>query len=322
MSLLVPRDHYKPFTYGWAFDAYRTAVKMRWEPEEAPMGEDIRDWENKLTPQERGLLTQLFRFFTQGDVDVACAYRDRYMPAFRHPEIAMLLYEIASSESNHIYAYSLLLDTIGMPEAEYKAFHEFDEMRAKHEFLFKDRLLSATTVARLMLDIAVFSAFSEGMQLFSSFVMLLNFQRRGLMKGMSTIVEWSIRDESHHVACMTKLFHTLVRENPGTWDSALQGHVYRACLDMVALEDRFIDLAFSLGPVDGMTADDVKLFIRHVANQRLLALELKPRWVAANPFPWFDWLVSAPTHTNFFEQRSTDYGSGGSVTDWENAYGD
>ena len=225
-DLLIPRDYYKPFAYPWAFDAYRTMVKMAWEPEEVPMAEDVSDWNHKLTSEERNLLTQLFRFFTQGDVDVACAYRDRYMPAFKHPEIAMMLYQFAASEANHVFAYSMLLDTIGMPETEYKAFHEFEQMRAKHDFLFASRSKGGSLKA-LAQDIAIFSAFSEGMQLFSSFAMLMNFQRRGLMKGMSTIIEWSIRDESHHVECIMRLFRTLIEEHPRLWTDEFKATIYR-----------------------------------------------------------------------------------------------
>jgi len=318
-DLLAPRDYYKPFSYGWAFDAYRTMVKMAWDPEEVPMAEDVFDWSNKLTSPEKNLLTQLFRFFTQGDVDVACAYRDRYMPAFKHPEISMMLYEFAASEANHVFAYSFLLDTMGFPEIEYRAFHSFDEMRAKHDYLFKQR---PKTIETLALDLAVFSGFSEGMQLFSSFAMLMNFQRRGLMKGMSTIIEWSIRDESHHVECMTKLFRTLLEEHPEVWTDELKRTIYQACKDMVDLEDRFIDLAFALGSVEGMSAAEVKEFIRYIADRRLNALGLKSNYmIDTNPFTWIDWIISAPTHTNFFEQRSTDYASG-TIEGWGDAFSD
>lgn len=316
-DILQPRDYYKPFAYGWAFDAYRTMVKMRWDPEEVPMAEDVFDWANKLVAPEKNFLTQVFRFFTQGDVDVACAYRDRYMPAFKHPEISMMLYEFAASEANHVFAYSFLLDTMGFPEIEYRAFHAFDEMRAKHEYLFKQRPKSTASLA---LDLAVFSGFSEGMQLFSSFAMLMNFQRRGLMKGMSTIIEWSIRDESHHVEFMTKLFRTLLEEHPEVWTDELKRSIYQACKDMVDLEDRFIDLAFAMGPVEGMSAPEVKQFIRYIADRRLNALGLKSNYlIEKNPFPWIDWIISAPTHTNFFEQRSTDYASG-TVEGWTDAF--
>lgn len=314
MSLLVPRDYYKPFDYPFAFEAYRKMRKMAWEPEEVNLAEDITDWKEKLTDSERNLLTQLFRFFTQGDVDVAAAYRDTYMPAFKHPELAMMLFAFGDSEANHVHAYSLLLDTIGMPETEYQAFHQFKEMQEKHDYLFKNRDPDFTLnprgrkVYKLALDLAVFSAFSEGMQLFSSFAMLMHFQTRGLMKGMTTIVEWSIRDESHHVESMIELFHILIKENPRVWGDSLKGAIYQTCRDMVALEDQFIDLAFAQGGIKKLTAAEVKQYIRYIADRRLNQLGLKSKFgVDTNPFTWLDWIVGAPTHTNFFEQRSTEY---------------
>lgn len=319
MPILEKREHYKPFEFPWAFERYQQARRMDWTPEEVPLSEDVIDWHQKLGDAERNLLTQLFRFFTQGDVDIAVGYRDRYLPAFPHPEVQMMLSAFMLAEANHAHAYSLLLDTIGMPETEYQAFHEFDEMRAKHEFLFADRI-KGNSLKKLALDLAVFSAFGEGMQLFSSFAILMSFQRRGLMKGMSTIVEWSIRDESLHVESMIEVFHTLISEHPEIWTDSFKAHIYQACRDMVDLEDNFIDLAFEMGEIGGITADDCKTYIRYIADRRLLQLGLKTNYgVSVNPLDWLDWIMNAETHTNFFESRSTEYAKNG-VVGWDNAF--
>lgn len=195
MSILEPRDYYKPFHYGWAFAAYEKAQSMHWLPHEAPLAEDIKDWNQRLTVNERQLLTQLFRFFTQADVDVARGYVEKYLPRFPHPELRMMLLSFGAAEANHVHAYSQLIDTLGIPEAEYKAFQQYEAMAAKHSYMFERE--TGKSIADLVVDLAVFSAFGEGMQLFSSFALLMNFQRRGLMKGMTTIVEWSIRDECY-----------------------------------------------------------------------------------------------------------------------------
>jgi len=320
MNLFTPRDYYKPHAYPWAFQAYEIQQRMHWLPHQVPLHKDVQDWELKLTTEERSLLTQLFRFFTQGDVDVAAAYRDRYSQWFKHPEISMFLWAAGASEANHVASYSLLLDTIGMPETEYKAFHEIEQMRAKHDYLFGQRGEGLSEIGKKILDIAVFSAFSEGMQLFSSFVILMSFQPRGLMNGMTTIVEWSIRDESHHVETMTKLYHQMLVENPEEWNPEIKGRIYQTARDMISLEDNFIDLAFGLGPVKGIDPKDVKLFIRWVCDRRLNGLGLHAVYnVPANPFPWLSWILNAQTHTNFFEQRPTEYGKS-SLTGWAQAY--
>jgi len=306
MSLFKSRTHYKPFDYEWAFEAYDTMQKMHWLPSEVPLHEDIRDWNERLTEEEKSLISNILKFFTQGDVDIAQAYLDRYIPKFKPPEIRMMLSAIATSEANHAHSYSLLNDTIGLPDKEYKAFQEYKEMSDKHAYLFKSK---GTGTEGLIRDIACFSAFGEGLQLFASFVMLLNFQRFGRMKGMCQIVTWSIRDETHHVEGMIKLFHTLIKENPEVWTEKFKAEIYQTAREMVDLEDKFIDLAFAKGGIRGLKAEDVKQYIRYIADRRLISMGMKGIVkVKRNPLPWVETLINAPIHTNFFENRATDYG--------------
>lgn len=320
-TLLSSREFYKPFVYDWAYEGYKTMQEMHWLPTEVPLHDDVVDWNKNLTDTERNLLTQLFRFFTQADVDVAGGYRTRYQPAFGgHPEVAMMLSAFGTSEANHIDAYSQLLDTIGMAESEYKAFQDYAEMREKHEYLFGERAAKLTKRESLALDLAIFSAFGEGMQLFSSFAMLLSFQRRGLMKGMGTIIEWSIKDESHHVEYMIKLFHKFIEENPKIWTDEFKRYIYQACRDMVVLEDKFIDLAFEQGKIEGLDPDSVKIYVRYIADRRLNQLGLKSNYgIEKNPFPWLEEMLALPVHTNFFEGRATEY-SKGEIDGWDEVW--
>ena len=319
MSVFEARDYYKPFKYPWAFEAYDMQQKMHWLPSEVPLHEDVNDWNNRMDTAEKNLVKQILTFFTQGDVDIAQAYMDVYMPMFKQPEIRMMLSAIATSEANHAHSYSLLNDTIGMDDKEYQAFQEYAAMNDKHEYLWKSK--GGTRDEQLVRDMAVFSAFGEGLQLFASFVMLLNFQRHGKMKGMGQIVAWSIRDESHHVESMIKLFHCLLDEKPHVWNDNFKKSLYDICRDMVTLEDRFIDLAFELGPVEGLEPHEVKQYIRHIADRRLLQLGLKPNYgVKDNPLEWVDWVVNGVEHTNFFENRSTEYAKGTLQGDWADAF--
>lgn len=323
MSVFKKSAAYKPFQYPWAFEAYDLLQKMHWLPSEVPLQEDVHDWEQKLTPSEKNLLTQLFRFFTKGDEDITHGYLDVYIPMFKPTEIRMMLSAISTQEANHIHSYSQLIDTVGMPESDYSAFAEYEEMAEKHEYLFADRTEGAdgrrfTPRERLALDLAVFSAFGEGMQLFSSFAVLLSFKRRNLMKGMSTIVEWSLRDETLHVECMLKLFHTMIKENPKLWNEDVKAAIRQIAKDMVRLEDRFIDLMFAMGEIAGITAEETKTYIRYTADRRMIQLGLKPIYrQKENPLDWIDEMMAAHTHTNFFEGRSTEYAKGG-VTGWDN----
>jgi len=171
--------------------------------------------------------------------------------------------------------------------------------------------------------IAVFSAFTEGMQLFSSFIMLLNFPRHGKMKGMGQIVTWSIVDETMHAESMIKLFRTYIEENRDIWTDELKSKIYTIAEKMVELEDKFIDLTFSMGEMEGLEAEQVKKYIRYIADRRLISLGMKGLFkVKRNPLPWVEAMINAPTHTNFFENRSTDYAKGAMVGKWDDVWGD
>lgn len=324
MSLLLKSNAYKPMSYEWAFEYYKVQQSIHWLPEEVPLSEDVTDWWKKLSLEERNLLTQIFRFFTQGDVDVAAGYYDRYIPVFKNNEIRMMLGSFANMEAIHQHAYSLLLDTVGMPEDEYQAFREYEQMAAKHEYLTAMPELTSSfeqdNLRNIAKSMAVYSAFTEGLQLFSSFAILLNFTRFNRMKGMGQIVSWSVRDETLHVEGMTKLFRTFIQENPDIWTDELRGEIYQICRDMVSLEDHFIDLAFEMGPINGLDKDEVKRYIRYIADRRLLQLGLKTNYDQRdNPIPWIVPLISGQEHVNFFENRGTEYAKA-QIKGWEDAY--
>tara|TARA_X000001382_G_scaffold114094_1_gene92210 strand:+ start:165 stop:1163 length:999 start_codon:yes stop_codon:yes gene_type:complete len=305
MSLLGTRDYYKPFDHPWMFDYYVQQNQMHWFPEDVPLHNDVKDWQD-LSESEKNLLTQIFRLFTQSDVDVGSGYVDRYMRIFKKPEARMMMSSFANMESIHQHAYSLLLDTVGMPEVEYKAFAEYEAMADKHEYIDAVRVTKGDkkSIAKAL---AIYSGFTEGLQLFSSFIILLNFPRFGKMKGMGQIITYSIRDESMHVEAMTKLFREFIKENVDIWTDDFKKEIYDACREMVALEDRFLDLVFEQGDIKGLTKQEMQQYIRYIADRRLLQLGLKPNYkVKDNPLNWLDDVLGVE-HQNFFEGRATTY---------------
>ena len=242
-GLLTPSLAYKPFRYPWAYDFWKKQQQVHWMPEEVPLGEDCKDWAVKLSDAERNLLTQIFRFFTQSDVEVGANYMEHYMPLFKPVEVSMMLSSFSNMETIHIAAYALLLETIGMPDSEFSAFMEYKEMAAKHDYLGQ---FDTKTNEDIAVSMAVFGAFTEGLQLFASFAMLMNFPRFNKMKGMGQIVSWSVRDESLHCEGMIKLFHTFCAET-GVMNDELRERIRECCRTVVSLEDKFIELAFEMG---------------------------------------------------------------------------
>jgi ribonucleoside-diphosphate reductase beta chain len=142
------------------------------------------------------------------------------------------------------------------------------------------------------------------------------------MKGMGQIITWSIVDETQHAESMIKLFRTYIEENKDIWNDDLKSRIYSIAEKMVELEDNFIDLAFKMGKMEGLSAEDVKLYIRYIADRRLISLGLKGIFkVKKNPLPWVEEMINAPTHTNFFENRATDYAKGALSGDWVDVWG-
>jgi ribonucleoside-diphosphate reductase beta chain len=287
---------------------------------EVPMLEDVKDWKRKLSNEEKQFLTHIFRFFTQGDIDVAGGYVNNYLPYFPQPEIRMMLCGFAAREALHIAAYSHLIETLGLPDTTYNEFMEYQAMKEKHDYVMNISSQNSSK-ENTAAHIATFSAFTEGMQLFSSFIMLLNFPRHGKMKGMGQIVTWSIVDETQHCDAMIKLFRTYIQENNEIWNDELKSRLYTIAEKMVELEDKFIDLAFEMGPMENLTIEDVKKYIRYITDRRLISMGLKGIFkVKRNPLPWVEEMINAPTHTNFFENRATDYAKGALSGDWSEVW--
>ena len=317
-GLLTPSAAYKPFRYPWAFDMWKKQQQVHWMPEEVPLGEDCKDWAANLNDRERNLLTQIFRFFTQSDIEVADNYMEKYGRVFKPTEVKMMLSAFANMETIHIAAYALLLETIGMPESEFGAFMEYEAMKAKHDYMGQFGVETEADIARTL---AMFGGFTEGLQLFASFAMLMNFPRQNKMKGMGQIVSWSVRDESLHCDGIIKLYHAFNKET-GCVTPAVADDIVECCRTVVKLEDKFIDLAFEAGEVSGMTPEDIKAYIRFIADWRLRQLKLPELYgVKENPLPWLQALLSGVEHANFFEARATEYSKAATQGAWHGADG-
>jgi ribonucleoside-diphosphate reductase beta chain len=327
MPLDVERIAYKPFEYPWAYEAWKAQHTVHWLADEIPLADDVKDWHKSLTDGERNLVTQIFRFFTQSDVEVNNCYNRVYSRIFKPFEVVMMLTAFSDMETIHVDAYSHLLETIGMPAVEYQKFLEYKEMKDKFDYL-RDCLEAEMTPMKVAETLAVFGAFTEGLQLFASFAILLNFprakmgadgeEREGKLKGMGQVVTYSARDETIHALSVIRLFHVWVEEQRAHIDvDILAERLYEACRVVVAHEDKFIDLAYEAGPVEGLRPEEVKAYIRYMADIRLSQLGLQPIYgVTKNPLPWMDQILNGIEFAAFFEQRATEYTKSATVGDW------
>lgn len=325
VGLLENSNGYDVDRYPWAYSAWKCQQQIHWMGEEIALGEDIKDWNSsRITSPERNLLTQIFRFFTQSDVEVSDNYFKRYIPIFQPLEIQMMMAAFTNMETVHIDAYALLLKTLGMPKTEFQAFREYSSMRTKADYMHTFGTKTCGDVARTL---AMFGAFTEGMSLFASFAMLMNFPRFNKMKGMGQIVSWSVRDESLHCESVIKLYHEWAAET-GAVTKAVANDIIEVGKTMVDLEDKFVDLAFELGDVEGMRAEDIKNYVRYICDWRLTQLKLTPQFgyfvgkageykqMKEHPLPWLSSLLNGVEHANFFEARATEYSKAATRGEW------
>lgn len=310
---------WKPFQYPWAFDFYKKQQKISWIPEEVPMGQDVVDYKNKITDNERNLITQIFRFFVTADQEVGNNYHQRYLNTFTPNEVQMMLLTFANTESLHQEAYALLIDTVGLPETEYSQFMKYKEMKDKFDYFSQFTMENPTEIAK---TIAAFGAFTEGLQLFASFAILLSFSRFNLMKGMGQIITWSIRDEDLHCQGIITLYHTFLQEHPEIDKLKLEQDIVEICKEIVRHEDAFIELAFGDdSDIRGLTSQQIKDYIRYIANYRLMELGIAPIYsISVNPLPWIAKIINSVEHANFFESRVTTYSRGNTGGDWDEAF--
>lgn len=312
---------YKPFHFPEFVQHAIDHESMFWGEWEASLQRDVNQWKDgTVTPVEKNHITQILRLFTQSDQIVGGSYVDVFLPYFKNNEVRMALLSIANRESTHMRAYALLNDTLGLPETEYRAFLEYEEMAAKAEFMQDFAASGVLDPAYEMgLNLAR-TVMNEGMSLFSMFVQLLNYQRPeagSKMLGMCEIVEWSVRDETQHVGIVSALFRRHCEEHPFIVNDAFKRSIYEMFRKGVELEDRLIDLSFSLGGPSAITKEEVKQYIRFIADRRLIQLGLKANWqIEKNPLPWVDHIVSGDNQKNFFEGRVTDYNHKGMEGDW------
>lgn len=306
---------YKPFNYPWAVDFAIQQEKIHWIEQEINLEDDVKVWNlNKVSPCEKDFITQVLRLFTQSDVSVGQNYYNLFIPECKNNEIRAMLGSFAAREFIHQRSYSLLMDTLGLAEGEYSKFLEYETMKNKVDFI-----TSADTSTQHGFGLALAKALcNEGIILFASFIMLLTFQRRGLMQGMGKVVEFSIRDESEHCLGMSKLFRVFCDEHPKVVTEEFKKAIYDTVRQTVSLEDKFIDLVYKDCVIQDLIADETKKYIRYLADRRLIQLGLRGNYrIKENPLPWTEWIINGAAHTNFFEQTVSDYSVAGLEGKWE-----
>jgi len=314
-TLLQERIVYKPFEYPEAHDYWLKQQQAHWLHTEVPMMSDINDWKQNLTETEKNIIGSILKGFAQTETIVNDYWTGLVTKWFRKPEIIAMATTFGAMETIHAEAYSLLNETLGLDN--FSEFLEDEATMAKIENLMstRDNFDGEDDLQDIAKSLAIFSAFTEGVNLFSSFAILLSFKMRNKLKGVGQIVEWSIRDESMHSEAGCWLFRTLIKENPHLNTPDLQAAINEAALLSLKLELDFIDKVYELGDLEGCSKDDLVAFIKNRVNTKLGDLGYGSiidgiDTNALKRMKWFDSLSAGKQHTDFFASRVTNYSKG------------
>lgn len=291
--------------------------RSHWLPAEADMTQDVTQWKDgSISDSRKQFIKMVLRLFTQADTDVCAGYVEKLLPVFKNADARMMLLSFANREVTHMLGYKRLNDTLGYDSIEFMSeFLSYEEMKAKHEFMIEQaNLRSHKGIAEYLAK----QVLLEGVNLFASFAMLLNFSRLGQLPGMVSVNQWSVIDESLHVEGLSEIFRIFVEENPSVVNEEFKKTIYETARKVVDMEDKFIDLCYSVEEMKKLDKQDLKNYIRFVCDYRMQQLGFKAQFgIEKNPLPFVEEITGDGILGNFFESTITAYSKDSMVGGWE-----
>jgi len=329
-KLFTERIPFKPFEYPIYYnEGWLKQAQAFWLHTEIPMQMDVKDWNENLQPHEKNLVGNILLGFAQTECAVSDYWTGMVTKWFPKHEIRQMAMMFGSQETIHATAYSYLNETLGLDN--FSAFLHEPAVAEKFQLLTKTSAdwtpkdLKNSSKARVEVgkSLAIFSAFSEGVSLYSSFAVLYSFQMRNLLKGIGQQMKWSVRDESLHSRMGCQLFRHICEEYPDLLKEAKKP-IYEAAKLIIELEHKFIDKMFEEGDLENLKKDDLKHFIIQRVNEKLVELGYEGNFEynkkKAEQLEWFYHLTGGHTHTDFFAIRPTDYSKANEGEDWSNLF--
>ena len=322
MGLFNERIAYKPFEYPEYYtEGWLKQAQAFWLHTEIPMSGDVKDWNEKLDDSEKHLVGNILLGFAQTECAVSDYWTQKVVGWFPKHEIQQMAMMFGSQETIHAVAYSYLNETLGLENFE--AFLHEPATAERFENLVSYDGNNPKGIGR---SLAIFSAFAEGVSLYSAFAVLYSFQLRNLLKGVGQQMKWSVRDESLHSKMGCRLFRHMCEEDSNLLKEC-EEDIYSAAKIMIDLEEKYIDKMFEMGDLENLKSDDLKQFIRKRTNEKLIELGYTDKRKlfrydkegAAN-LDWFYHLTGGHTHTDFFAIRPTDYSKANEGEDFEDVW--
>lgn len=317
-----------PFKYEWAWDKYLVGCANHWMPQEVNMAADIALWRdpNGLTEDERRIVKQNLGFFSTADSLVA---NNLVLAVYRHitnPECRQYLLRQAFEEAVHTHAYTYVVQSLGLDEAEvFNMYRELPSVARKATWALKytqslnDPTFQTGSVKdnqRLMRDLIAFYVIFEGIFFYVGFTQILSMGRRNKMVGTAEQFQYILRDESMHLNFGIDVINQIRAENPNLWTEEFQQEVISMIREGVELEYQYAVDTMPRG-ILGMNAESFREYLQFIANRRCAQIGLPEQYPGVeNTFPWMSEIMDLKKEKNFFETRVTEYQTGGSLS-WD-----
>ncbi|MGV6860782.1 MAG: ribonucleotide-diphosphate reductase subunit beta [Putridiphycobacter sp.] len=297
-----------PIEYDDIWQAYKTQQAMIWTAEEIDFQQDITDWQNKLTDDERYFIKHVLAFFAASDGIVNENLAENFVKEVQYTEAKFFYGFQIMMENVHSETYSLMIDTYIKDSKEkdylFNAIETFPPVRKKADWAL-NWIDNGTFAQRLIAFAAVEGIFFSG-----SFCSIFWLKKRGLMPGLTFSNELISRDEGLHMEFAVLLYNNHLK------NKLPKEEVQEIITTAVEIEKEFVTESLPVRLI-GMNADLMSQYIEFVADRLLVELGNDKVYNATNPFDFMD-MINLQGKTNFFEKRVGEYQKAGVKSSGEN----
>jgi ribonucleoside-diphosphate reductase beta chain len=304
-----------PLSHPWAYAHVQQAKHNTWFPEEVPLHDDVRDWHERLSDEERRAVEMFLGFFNPMESLVTTNLLLSLYRVVTAPEARLYLARQAWEEANHVMAFEYVIKTLPLDRERVFGLHvehpavaakELFQRQLTEQWLVAPDVESVEGLQRLVRNLVGYFVILEGIFFYSGFALALAFRQRNLLRGLCTIVDWVLKDESLHLSFGIHLITTILEEHPEIMSAAFGRQLRELILRAVELEEAY-NRAVLPEPLIGLDADALNRYVRYIADRRLEELGLPVAFGEPNPLRWMVAQVDMPEIVNFFEARNIHY---------------
>lgn len=295
----------------FGFKLYQQGCSNSWFPKEISLAQDKQEYDGKISEMEKHYLKYMLGFFCTAESLVANNISYALYKHVENPEWKLFLLRQAYEEANHTVTFLYILESLGLDREEiFDMYKTVPAIALKKEFeeSFTASLMDKTEISKqeLFRNLFGFYAIMEGLYFFSGFLIGLSFGRRQLLKGIASLFQYILRDETVHLGFGMQAMRQIIAENPEILTEEFKAELIDLMKQAVVFESNYAEVAMPEG-ILGMNKNYYLQYCQYIADRRVTALGLEPIYRVANPAPWLATQTDLPELVSFFEATPTTY---------------